>query len=217
MTVDPRFADSDGSFSELAKVVHAQLDTGCRLPDWPFKMPGGFAVIYEYDRILGGDFGPVITTLASTYGDEVVTVADFEPPPSYYRDAYNFYPGFQVPGRGAGDGYGEGLRYEPGGDPTGAMADTLDVVAIVGASGAWSIWGQRDWEIGLLSARDPSGAWLSADVPRYGHNVDLATIRSPAGWGMPLNDAQLETFAKNLRERGSGPEHGKRQARSLSH
>jgi len=204
----PRFADSDDSFSELVKVVHAQLNTACRLPDWPFKMLDGFAVIYEYDRILGGDFGPVIAALASAYGDEVVTVVGFEPSPSYYRDAYNFYPGFQVPGRSAGDGYGEGLWYEPGGDPTGAMGDTLDVVAIVGASEAWSVWGQRDWEIGLLLTRDLGEAWLGDDVPRYNHDVDLASIRSPAGWGMPLSDAQLETFEKNLRGRGSGPEHG---------
>jgi hypothetical protein len=208
MTMGPRFADSDDSFSELVKVVHAQLNTACRLPDWPFKMLDGFAVIYEYDRILGGDFGPVIAALASAYGDEVVTVVGFEPSPSYYRDAYNFYPGFQVPGRSAGDGYGEGLRYEPGGDPTGAMGDTLDIVAIAGTSEAWSVWGQRDWEIGLLLTRDLGGAWLGDDVPWYNHDVDLASIRSPAGWGMPLSDAQLETFEKNLRGRGSGPEHG---------
>jgi hypothetical protein len=97
MTMGPRFADSDDSFSELVKVVHAQLNTACRLPDWPFKMLDGFAVIYEYDRILGGDFGPVIAALASAYGDEVVTVVGLEPAPSYWRDAYNFYPGFQVP------------------------------------------------------------------------------------------------------------------------
>ncbi|MGH3248466.1 MAG: hypothetical protein ACRDOI_19990 [Trebonia sp.] len=208
MTMGPRFADNDDSFSEIVEIVYDQLDTGRRLPDWPFKMLAGFAAIYEYDRILGGDFGSVIATLVSAYGDEVVTVVGFEPLPSYYRDAYNFYPGFQVPGRSVGDGYGEGLRYEPGDDPTGAMAYTLNIIAIVGASGAWSVWGQRDWEIGLLLTRDPSGAWLSDDVPRYGHDVDLASIRSPVGWGIPLSDAQLQTFSKNLRERGSGPGRG---------
>jgi len=65
----------------------------------------------------------------------------------------------------------------------------------------------RARECGALIAdhNDPSGAWLSDDVPWYGHDVDLASIRSPAGWGMTLSDAQLETFGKNLRERGSGP------------
>jgi hypothetical protein len=208
MTMGLRFADSDYSFSELVKAVHAQVDTGCRLPDWPFKMPTGFAVIYEYDRVLGGDFGSVLATLAAAYGDEVVTVAGFDPLPSYYRDAYSFFPGFQVPGSSVGDDYFEGIRYEPGGHPTGAMNNTLNVVAITGSSGTWSVWGQRDWEIGLLLTRDPGGAWLSDDVPWYGHDVDLASIRAPAGWGMPLSDAQLETFGKNLRERGSGPEHG---------
>jgi hypothetical protein len=205
MTMGPCFADNEDSFAALVKVVNAQLDTARRLPDWPFKLLDGFALIYEYDRILGGDFGSVISGLVSACGDEVITVVGLEPPPSYYRDAYNFYPGFQLPGSRVSDGYGEGLRYEPGGDPTGAMADTLDVVAITGASGAWSVWGQRDWEIGLLLTRDLGGAWLGDDVPWYGHDVDLASIRSPAGWGMPLSEAQLETFEKNLRERGSGP------------
>ena len=208
MTMDPRFADSDSSFSELVKVINARMSPASRLPDWPFKSPYGFAVIYEYDRILGRDFGSVISSLVSASGDAMVTVVGFEPSPSYYRDAYNFYPGFQVPGRNVRDGYGEGLQYEPGGDPTGAMGDTLNVVAITGTSGAWSVWGQRDWEIGLLLTRDRGGAWLGDDVPRYGHDVNLASIRSPAGWGMPLSDAQIETFEENLRERGSGPDNG---------
>lgn len=202
MTASVRFADSVHSFSELIEAVEVQVDSKRRLPDWPFKRPAGFILIYEYDRLLGSDFGAVLKTLVVKYDDNAVTVVGFDPLPSYYRNEYSFFPGFQVTSANVADGYGEGLRYEPDGDPTGAMAYTLDIVAIAGASGSWSVWGQRDWEIGLLLIRDPPGAWLSAEVPWYDHDIALDDIRSPAGWGTPLSDGAVATFWRNLRKRG---------------
>lgn len=102
------------------------------------------------------------------------------------------------------DGYGDGLRHEPGGDPTGAMAYTLNVMTVSGSSGAWAVWGQRDWEIALLLTRDPGGAWRDAGVPWFGHDVGLDSIRAPSGWGMPLSGEKVAAFQAHLRERGSG-------------
>lgn len=196
---------SESAFAELLVDVQRQLDTSVRLPDWPFVAPTAFATIYEYDRMLGGSFGLVVKALALTHGDRSVAVVGIEPPVSYYRPEYGLFPGFRIPPDSSDEDYAANLRYEPGGDPTGAMAFTTNVLAIAGTSGAWAIWGQRDWEVGLLVTPQREGPWLEQPVPAFGRDVDLESIRSPAGWGTSLSDEVRSRFWQNVRDRGSGP------------
>jgi len=198
------FPRDEDAFHVLEHTIRLQLDTACRLPNWPFLTAAGFASIYEYDRFLGGSFGAVLGALATGYGDEAVTVVCFDPEWRYYRDEYTFFPGFQVDADVVGTGYAEGLRHEPDDDPTGALAFTADVIGITGSSRNWSLWGQRDWEIALLLTQDEPGPWSAMPVPTFGRDVDLASIRSPDGWGVTLNERDLQTFWLNVRDRGSG-------------
>ena len=204
MTDFVSFPESAEAFSDLQARVQELLDTETRLPAWPFLARSGFATIYEYDRLLGGDFGAVLQALAELHGDEDVTVLGLEPEASYYRRSYDYFPGFHIDRDSISEGYSLGLRREPGGDSAGALAYTLNVIAIVGSSGAWSVWGQRDWEIGILLTPESSGPWLEVPVAWYGRDLDLDSIRSPAGWGMPLTEEDRSTFWHNVRERGSG-------------
>jgi hypothetical protein len=204
VTAPSQFAGNDKDFAELVAEVRRQLDPAARLPNWPFLTSSGFVTIYEYDRMLGGDFGLVVQALAQTHGDRLVTVVGLDPPAAYYGDGYGFLPGFRIADDLVAASYGAALRYEPGGDPTGAMAFTINVVGIVGSSGAWSAWGQRDWEIGLVLTPESQGPWLQQPVPWFGPDVDLDSIRSPAGWGTSLAAEDRSTFWRNVRERGSG-------------
>lgn len=199
------FPTGELDFQALQGSVAARVDLDTRLPGWPFRGTRGYATIFEYDRILGGSFGNVLAELAEMYRDESVTTVGIEPRPAYYHDEYGFFPAFAIAGDRVRTEYGVALRFEPGGDPTGSLGDSLNVIAITGSSGAWSVFGQRDWEIGLLLAPDPDGAWLSTGVPWFAVDVDLDSIRSPAGWGAALSDRDREEFARQLRERGSGP------------
>ena len=204
MKADVSFAKSDQAFSTLVNAVRLQLDVDRRLPDWPFLQPTGFATIYEFDRVLGGSFGKVLEALAKVYGDHDVAIVGLEPLASYYRDTYRFFPGFKLGSAGLAESYVTAMYYRPDNDPTGSLGHSLNVMGITGSSGCWSVWGQRDWEIALLLAADADGPWLSATVPSYGRDIDLDSIRSPAGWGVPLSDAALSTFWRNVGERGSG-------------
>lgn len=195
---------TEDAFRELERRVETQIDPRVRLPAWPFLGTPGFASIFEHDRVLGGDFGAVLAALALTYGDVVVTVVGFEPTMAYYRDKYDFYPGFEVNGDAVEDGYAEGIAHEPGGDPTGALAYTVDAIGIVGSSRSWALWSQRDWEIGVLLTRDEFGPWLHQGVPAFDRDVDLDSIRAPSGWGVALSSGDTATFRRNVRERGSG-------------
>ncbi len=199
------FPASNDDFQALQDFVAVRVDLDARLPSWPFRGARGYAAIFEYDRILGGSFGNVLAQLARTYSDDTATAVGIEPRPAYYRDEYGLLPAFRIPGERLGIDYGDALRFEPGGDPTGALGDSLDVIAITGSSGAWSVFGQRDWEIGLLLAPDSNGPWLDAGVPWFAFDVDLDAIRSPAGWGTSLSENDREEFARLCRERGSGP------------
>ncbi|WP_106537818.1 hypothetical protein [Haloactinopolyspora alba] len=199
------FAADEAAFNELKEQVHGTLHIGRRLPEWPFRAPAGYVTVYEYDRVLGLDFGSVLDALARGHDDDSVVVLGLEPTPAYYRDEYGFLPGLQFDRGVIVEGFAAGLSHEPDDDPTGRLGDTLDVVAIAGSSGAWGIWGQRDWEIGLLLTPEERGAWLETGVPWFDRDVDLDSIRSPAGWGTTLSAADREEFARQLRERGGGP------------
>lgn len=201
---EPDFFRSAEDFRLGLQDLDRSLDCRVKLPQWPFRAPSGWVRIYEYDRVLGSDFGTVLGALAEEYRDQDLSIVTLDPQMSYFRYEYGFYPGFQVLGHDASERYGHGLRHEPDDDPTGALAYTANVVGISGSSGAWSIWAQRDWEIGLLLTRDRIGTWCDQSVPSFSSDVDLASIRSPRGWGMPLSDSDLAMFWRNIRERGSG-------------
>lgn len=205
MSAPSEFAADSDTFAEMLEDAQRQLDLAARLPHWPFLARSGYVTIFEYDRLMGGSFGTVVQALAHAHDDRTVTVVGLEPAPAYYRDGYGYLPAFRIAGEPATERYAAALCYEPGGDPTGAMAYSINVLGIVGSSNSWSVWGQRDWEIGLVLAPAPEGPWLQQPVPWFGREVDLDSIRSPVGWGSSLSEDERSMFWRNLRERGSGP------------
>jgi hypothetical protein len=211
MTDAPSFATSQGEFAELAIAASAGVDPSRRLPDWPFRASTGFTTVYEYDVVLGGSFGRVLEALASAHDDAWVCVVALDPEMPYYSDGYSLLPAFKVSAPSIADNYSAAMQHEPGGDVTGALNISLNVVAMAGSTGTWAVWAQRDWEIGLLLTPEPHGPWLSTGIPWFGRDVELSDIRSPEGWGMPLSDDDLMTFRRNLQERGTGDRRGRRQ------
>ena len=199
----PRFPSNASEFAEVVDAVSQVVDSSRRLPDWPFREPSGSVTIYEYDRVLGGGFGGVLDALAKDFGDSEVYVLAIRPEASYYVEHYHMFPAFTAERGSIEASYMAGMFHRPDDDPTGALVDSVNVVAMTGSSGAWSIWAQRDWEIGLLLAAGPPTAWRSTDVPWFDLDIDLDSIRSPAGWGLPLSENDLATFWRNVRGRGS--------------
>ncbi|MCR6689360.1 hypothetical protein [Cellulomonas sp.] len=158
----------------------------------------------EYSRMLGGTFGLTLAALTRAYGDESVATVILDPGVPYYTNGYGVFPAFQVRTASVAERYGEGMQRAPGGDPAGAFVDSADVVAIAGSSGRWAVWGQRDWEIGLLCTPHDSGPWEKSPVPLFGRHVELNDLRAPAGWCLPLSDDDVSEFWQNLRSLGSG-------------
>jgi hypothetical protein len=199
--VPPTSDDFTTFLSEISEVV----DANSRLPDWPFLAPSGYVSICQFGLVLGTPFVPVLQELSAIYGDSEVTLAVLEPNPSYYLRAYSHFPGFRIESESLTDEvYWAALSYEPGGDPTGAIAYTADVVAAVGSSRSWAVWGQRDWEVALVLARTEIRDRLRRSLPFVNAREALGELRGPSGWVKPLTEIEIATFLRNVEERGAG-------------
>ena len=198
-----RFPADAAEFMAAVGVVERCVDPSRRFPDWPFRA-SGFVTVYGEHDVFGGPFGRVLQALAREFGDRTVYLVGVNPDATLYGEGHGIWPAFSLEADELALGYGAGLFYEHGDDPRVALEDLLDIVAIAGSSGVWSVWAQRDWEIGLLLTPTQTGPWRSTDVPWFPADVDLDLMRSP-GWTEGLSASDRAAYKRNVRERGSGP------------
>lgn len=159
-----RVAEDADDIAGIWTAVTSVVDPAVRLPRLPFVARGGTVAVGEFTRLLGVDFVPVFQALARAHGDDGIAAAVVEPAKSYYEQHYGFLPAFTVGAQDLEDGYWEGLTYSPSGDPTGEIGVSADVIAVVGLSRRWAVWGQRSWELALLWTEE-AGSWLDVGVP----------------------------------------------------
>lgn len=191
----PRDSTEFASFvAEIAEVV----DCNSGLPNWPFLASSGHVAICQFDHLLGSRFVPVLQELSANYEDENITLVVLKPDASYYWREYSHMPGFSVERDSLSDGYWVGLSHEPNGDATGAIAYSANVVAIVGSSRAWAVWGQRDWEFALVLTDAQAGTWLNAGIPFVTAREALEHLRAPSGWSMAIAKSDRATFLRNF-------------------
>jgi hypothetical protein len=194
---------SESEFSAIWSEVAFAINVSARLPDWPFVQVKGHVAIGQYERLLGTDFVPVLEGLAAAHDDSYISLATIDPDPAYYSKHYRHFPGFRVARDALADDYWSGLSLEPGGDPTGAVAYTANVVGIVGSSHAWSVWGQRYWDLVLVHTQIADGPWLRSGFPFVSAEQALTDFTAPPHWQSPFSEAELSTFLGNFRERGT--------------
>lgn len=190
------------AFDSLLNSIRRVLDTERRLPDWPFQFGVANADVCQYSHAIEGDFGGVLQALVDLYGDDSVSLAVLDPSPQYYRDNYGSYPSFTLPSKGLSVAYWGSVAYEPGGDPTGAVIYTANVVALVGSSRRWAVWAERSWDIAIVMSEQGSGAWLSRGVPFFPVEVALADFTEP-DFKTSLSAEQRTTFLRNFRHRST--------------
>lgn len=151
----------------------------------------------EFTRLLGIGFVPLFQALADAHGDTSVAVAVIEPEVSYFSEGFGFFPAFTVATHDLDDGYWDGLTFSPSHDPTGEMGESADVIAIVGSTQNWAIWGERSWDLAVVWAV-VSGAWLNAGVPLADPRTAVEDFAGYGTWGTRLQHGEVETFVRNV-------------------
>lgn len=185
-------------YDRAVQSVSTAVDISARYPMRPFRERTGTVSIVEFSRCLSGDFGAVLAQLARCFDDTSVTMVALEPDPSIYLSSFTTAPAFRVDVQDLPAGFGDALVWEPSGPINGALLYTLDCFTIVGSSGRWAVWAQRDWDIAAILTPFPDGPWRDTGIPFYGPSLDLASIRQPAGWGLPLSAEEINQFWLNM-------------------
>lgn len=201
MSIPEQYAATNSDYRLIEADTARAVNLRGRLPAWPFVARSGFASIFEFDYVLG-DFGRVLEQLARVYCDKSVLLIGLEP--RYYEPAFGVWPALRFDSCSVRERYWETLYWEPGTGVVGNLGDTLNVLAIAGSSGKWGVWGQRDWEVGLLLTPDRAGPWCDEGVRFFGRDLDLDDIRGPEGWTLPLTEDMLAEFWGNFDRRGMG-------------
>lgn len=199
LTRSTTLADQTSCWEEIGSVI----DTAARLPQLPFLAPHGYIAVGQFDHLLGSSITPVFAALAEKHGDDYVTVAVIDPEPFYYQESYSHFPSLRVAAHALDTTtYWAGISYEPGGDPTGAIAFTGNVVAAVGSTQSWSVWAERRWELLLLQTKVPDGDWLRAGIPFPRADEAVQDLMgSPSHQVHP--DAAITELLENLRAFGA--------------
>lgn len=195
---------SKPEYERIVADVGQHIDLDSRLPDWPFTAPTGYVNFCEYDDAIQGPFGPVLQALTAEYGDRSVSFTVLEPSPTaYFFHYFGSYPAFSIPPALLSE-YWDVVSHRPGGDPTGAVTDIADTVAIVGDGGRWAVWGERRWGLALVLTEREEGPWTRAGLDFVNVHDALDWFTEPP-YKTPLDPAAREAFLANVRSRGSGP------------
>jgi hypothetical protein len=202
MTVTNSYPSDATSFQRILGSFERVLHTENRLPHWPFRSRTGTVDICQFSLAIEGPFGPVLQALVEAHEDTSVSLVVLDPAPAYYRTYYGSYPGFTLPAAGIAENYWDAVSFEPGGDPTGSVAYTANVVALVGSSGKWAVWAERSWDIALVQSQRAQGPWTSVGVNFVPVEDALANFTEP-GYKLPLPSYQRATFLENFRKRES--------------
>lgn|GEM_PF-776850 len=197
------YPESLTTFQRILDSVGRCVELESRLPAWPFTAPTGYVSACEYDDAIEGPFGPVLRSLADTYGDRQVSLVVLDPSPQYYRDNYGSYPAFSIAVERLVS-YWDVVAYEPGDDPTGAVIFTANTVAIVGDSGKWAVWEERWWGIALLLTSFKDGPWTGQEVEFFDAHDALAWFAEPPQ-SEQLDPEVRRILLSNIQLRGSGP------------
>jgi hypothetical protein len=199
MTESRQYPEDRAMFDALLVGVERVVDTEIRLPSWPLRdwTAAANVDVCQYSNAIEGAFGPVLQALADFHGDEVVTTVVLDPTPAYYHEHYGTFPAFSLSRDDVAASFWECVSFEPGGDPTGAVVYTANVVTAVGDSGAWAVWAERSWDLAVVLSATPDGPWLACGVPFVPITTALADFTEP-DFKTPLSPTARRTFLQNF-------------------
>lgn len=198
--MNDKLASNLAEFEVIRRTVATTFDLDARLPGMMFVRPAKFTLFCEYEALYAADFWPALTELAAVHGDPIVDLIVIEPnATSYYIPEYRMYPAFSLPVESDEDCYWDALNEEPGGDITGAVIHSANVVALSGPSASWGIWGDRHLGIAVVQGApmaDYAGSWRKKHGPFLDVEDALVHYVAPNFGGQVPEELAEELVAK---------------------
>lgn len=203
-----RFALDGAAYGKIRAVVSEVFDVESRLPVMVFRTPVSRSLFCEYETIFSADFWPAIASVANYHRDRQVEFLVLEPSAeSYYAPGYGMYPAFSIPIQSSEDEYWSALNESPGGDVTGALIHSANVVAVAGSSGKWGFWGERDLGIVVVQgvpSEGSSGGWRKEYGPFLEVDEALYHYVAPNYGGHSVPTGLANALANNYSDGESG-------------
>jgi hypothetical protein len=161
---------SEPEFEIFRKEIDDAIDITVTLPAWPFREDRGNVDAFEFEMLFSWDFPVVLQSLAATHGDSYVTMLSVDSFGELIRPIWRITISPNMAGP-----YGFAHYREPeldAGDKQSPLNVVAERVAIVGSSGSWSVWADRDWELGLVHSHIVGGPWLNQTLIPFTATAD---------------------------------------------
>jgi len=139
-------------FKNVQDLLAKSFNIHENLPEQVFKAHLTQFIFLEFDLIRSSLFWSGLQFLFQVGGDNLIFLAVLDPDPqAYYFHHFNRYPVIRISPTDSESDYGNDLHSEPPGSPADSIASNSTIVTLIGDSGKWAIWADRDYDIGILA------------------------------------------------------------------
>lgn len=169
-------------FEAMKKLVDNMFKTEKGFPEQVFKHQFNKFLYHSFYWTMSGDVWRQLQSLANESMDDYVLVAVLEPDPeNYFRKEFKYYNWLKIPVNLSEDDYFDIIESFPKESPADAILYHSDVVIWFSPSGKWAIWGDRDWECGVIGFEGITNykklcpvldSWFSLDDTLYQKFID---------------------------------------------
>lgn len=141
------------AFSQCQSTIDSLIMREKRLPDQVFKKPlSHFAFINSDDIFHAEDFFRGMQSFLAGLGESRWFLAVIDPDPvGYFFRHFGKYPIIEISAGDTADDYQNMLRDDPGNSPADAIASNSTIILLYSDSGRWAIYGDRDYELAVIS------------------------------------------------------------------
>lgn len=115
-------------------------------------------------------FGSIVEALVAKFEDEWVSAVVVYPSPEGFHLSTGGYPAFSLAAEGLAEAWEDAIGSPFNGDEISALVHRADTLAVVGSSGDWGAWTDRDWELGWIAS------YRLVTVDFSGPDIDLYPV-----------------------------------------
>ncbi|MFE7532641.1 hypothetical protein ACFU7Y_44210 [Kitasatospora sp. NPDC057542] len=142
--------DRDG-YLDIRSRSASVFDLDARLPDQVFREDAGDSLFCEFDAVLTQEFWPALCAMARWHGDDRIELLVLEPGlDEFYLPECRTYPAMSLSVDAGVDDYWEKIGFTSDDDFAESIAISAKAIAVIGPSGRWGCWGERDPEVAIF-------------------------------------------------------------------